>query len=105
MNFKKAISFLRQLADSEAYDLDTYSKAHALIAGFYNENQNENGSIVNSTLAEKIYDVEMYFQVLCGFGTDEFTEEKARTNLLSSIDKLDMIVSDEGLDLSSQRQI
>ena len=71
----------------------------------YTVRKDENGSIVNSTLAEKIYDVEMYFQVLCGFGTDEFTEEKARTNLLSSIDKLDMIVSDEGLDLSSQRQI
>ncbi|HUV49538.1 MAG TPA: hypothetical protein VMW78_00745 [Anaerolineae bacterium] len=103
MNFKKAISFLRRLADSEAYDLDTYSKVHALLAGFYNESQDENGSIIDSALAEKIDDVEMYFQVLCGFGTDEFTEEAARKNLLSSIDKLDMIVSDKGLGLSSQR--
>ena len=103
MNFKKAISFLRRLADSEAYDLDTYSKAHALLAGFYNENQDENGSIVNSALDEKTYDVEMYFQILCDLGKDGVTEEKDRKNLLSSINKLGMFVSDDGLSLSSQR--
>jgi len=48
MNFRKAISFLRQLADSGTYDLDTYSKAHTLLAGFYDENRDINGSIINS---------------------------------------------------------
>ena len=103
MNFRKAISILRQLADSGTYDLDTYSKAHALLAGFYDKNRDINGSILNPASQEKIDDVEMYFQILCDLGEDGFTEEKARKNLLSSIDKLGMIVSDEGLGLSSHR--
>ena len=101
MNLRKAISFLRQLADSGTYDLDAYSKAHALLAGFYDKNRDSNG--IKSDLQEKIDDVEIYFQIICGLGEDGFTEEKARKNLLSSIDKLEINVSDGGLGLSSHR--
>ena len=94
MNFKEVISILHQLEKSGTYDFDTYSQAKALIAEFYSESRDSNGSIVDAALEEKISDVEMYFQKLYDLHKDRIDEEWARKNLRSSILKLDLRLSD-----------
>ena len=98
MDFLDGILALRDLVRSPQYDLDTYSKAHAVIAGLYAKNRNGHGRIQDATLEEKIGDVEMYFQHLCGLEKNIAEEEVYKKNLISSLHELHIACSEESVD-------
>ena len=96
MDSKTHLSGLRRLVSLPTHDIDTYSEAHILLAGFYAANQDSRGQIVVSALEEKIDDVEVYFQRLCGVDEERFDVEKTRNSLLSAIRKLGIAFSEHG---------
>ena len=81
MNLEKAIEHLQYLSYNEENDLTKYSKAHALIAAFREENERIG---VDAPCSEKITDVESYFQSLCGIGEELHSSEEETQRILHS---------------------
>ena len=104
MDFLNAILALRKLVRSPHYDLGTYSKAHAVIAGLYVKNRDGHGRIQDAALEEKIGDVEMYFQHLCGLEENITEEEVYKKNLIASLHELHIAISEESVDPHVHRQ-
>jgi hypothetical protein len=99
MNLNKAIEVLSYLRTEEEDDLAKYAKVHALIDGFRVENRGRNNEMINSYVEEKIHEVEIWFQILCGIGEDGWPAEKLRENLINAIYGLGKLITDDGLSL------
>lgn len=92
MNLKKAIEQLEALSKQDDLNLITYAQAHALLAGFHEENLNCKGMMKDVYSNEKIHTVQTGFQILCGIGEDGITHEQAKLSLSSDISSLAYII-------------